>query len=918
MKRKRSSKKQTAKTLLMKDTQQNEAGFYKSETDEKTSGSIAAMRTETGAQRTASLMIGRNDKGMMEFDTNRLSHMIASVIKEISKEAGGMANLSRSLVDEPVSNGPVAQVPFESHQNAEYKQNELDYALAVIKKTMNLDAAEPFNRPVDPVALDIPDYFDIIKTPMDFGTIRDNLENGVKYKNSADVFKDVENIWHNCVVYNKKGDHILKLMNRVKTFFMKHWIAAKLQTEQTPAIIDIQPGTGSFISRHTNRQNESPLVNNFTQLPEPEAGQPEQSSSQQQSSPEKDESDFDTPYSENTRKKSRFQGLADRQKLLLTAGRIKVLTNDRGQPIGPEAVKLTNFLGHISRDGNMAPLTYSGWSKVPEEYKEKMWQKVLATFDIEPGHRQQMLLSIGSKWRNFKSYLKSSYYDTHETDEERLADRDERVLPDQWSVLVNKWSSKEFQKLSARNKANRAKVKFIHTGGQKSLARLLEEEKEKRGDCQELSQAELLIKTRTRNNRQPMNESTASVIAKLRKPVTPTQDDAFNRLTRVDNNNKGGGSQSDAFNHLMRADNNNKGGGSQSESNGGTIVPSHAAALKMVEAKSVEVDEMKQRLTSMEETCSQMAAQMSAMVSMMANMQKAFVGANAPNNVPLSIPVGTPNQSEPNFTSIHEVPEKPTRGRREALKFFKVAPPGRETESKLNFFLPHRRGREDLHFQPVTPEPSESAGSAMFGKSAPVFVLDDIDSMVSTRSTKKKETVPTTQPMPESSRSKGSKSRKIWDTSDSSLTCDLEFNQIGTVKTNLLDKKTKENEDMKQDRALTKKELVHQEADCLMKVQEVTEGEKRSAAISIFQSRPRMEKEAQDVGLDTPFWDVTAWKKVLAELTGESLEEPGSIRVEKVADEVVKAAVGKVAIDDAAKETEGGEQLGDKGDKEKA
>lgn len=33
-----------------------------------------------------------------------------------------------------------------------------------------------------------------------------------------------------------------------------------------------------------------------------------------------------------------------------------------------------------------------------------------------------------------------------------------------------------FQKLSARNKANRAKVKFIHTGGQKSLARLLEEE----------------------------------------------------------------------------------------------------------------------------------------------------------------------------------------------------------------------------------------------------------------------------------------------------------------------------------------------------------------------------------------------------------------------------------------------------------
>lgn len=53
------------------------------------------------------------------------------------------------------------------------------------------------------------------------------------------------------------------------------------------------------------------------------------------------------------------------------------MTNELGQPVGPEACKLTSFLGFIARDGNLAPLTYATWIKMPEEYKENMWQKVL-------------------------------------------------------------------------------------------------------------------------------------------------------------------------------------------------------------------------------------------------------------------------------------------------------------------------------------------------------------------------------------------------------------------------------------------------------------------------------------------------------------------------------------------------------------
>ena len=52
----------------------------------------------------------------------------------------------------------------------------------LLKQIMSKPTAPPFNQPVDPVALNIPSYPDIIKHPMDLGTIRDKLRLN-KYNN---------------------------------------------------------------------------------------------------------------------------------------------------------------------------------------------------------------------------------------------------------------------------------------------------------------------------------------------------------------------------------------------------------------------------------------------------------------------------------------------------------------------------------------------------------------------------------------------------------------------------------------------------------------------------------------------------------------------------------------------------------------
>ena len=47
-----------------------------------------------------------------------------------------------------------------------------------------------FFEPVDPVKLGIPDYFDIIKHPMDFGTVKNNLQNN-KYLKAQEFLADI-------------------------------------------------------------------------------------------------------------------------------------------------------------------------------------------------------------------------------------------------------------------------------------------------------------------------------------------------------------------------------------------------------------------------------------------------------------------------------------------------------------------------------------------------------------------------------------------------------------------------------------------------------------------------------------------------------------------------------------------------------
>lgn len=75
-----------------------------------------------------------------------------------------------------------------------------------------------FNSPVDPVELGLPDYFEVIKRPMDLGTIRKRLENNC-YHNLEDFEGHVHVTFDNAMLYNPEGSVVYNMAKEMKEKF---------------------------------------------------------------------------------------------------------------------------------------------------------------------------------------------------------------------------------------------------------------------------------------------------------------------------------------------------------------------------------------------------------------------------------------------------------------------------------------------------------------------------------------------------------------------------------------------------------------------------------------------------------------------------------------------------------------------------
>eukprot|EP00917_Polyrhabdina_sp_WS-2016_P013783 GHVP01030150.1.p1 GENE.GHVP01030150.1~~GHVP01030150.1.p1 ORF type:complete len:461 (-),score=114.13 GHVP01030150.1:286-1668(-) len=105
------------------------------------------------------------------------------------------------VADEPSLN--------ESQVAEELLKEQMKYCGVVLRSLKRHRDAGAFLHPVDPIALNIPDYLEVIKTPMDFNTVTENYNQG-KYTTPAEFMEDVQLILNNCFTYNKPDTFVYK------------------------------------------------------------------------------------------------------------------------------------------------------------------------------------------------------------------------------------------------------------------------------------------------------------------------------------------------------------------------------------------------------------------------------------------------------------------------------------------------------------------------------------------------------------------------------------------------------------------------------------------------------------------------------------------------------------------------------------
>ncbi|XP_077305392.1 CREB-binding protein isoform X1 [Lithobates pipiens] len=123
--------------------------------------------------------------------------------------------------DEATSNSttPPSTSPSQPRKKI-FKPEELRQALMPTLEALYRQDPEslPFRQPVDPQLLGIPDYFDIVKNPMDLSTIKRKLDTG-QYQEPWQYVDDVWLMFNNAWLYNRKTSRVYKYCTKLAEVF---------------------------------------------------------------------------------------------------------------------------------------------------------------------------------------------------------------------------------------------------------------------------------------------------------------------------------------------------------------------------------------------------------------------------------------------------------------------------------------------------------------------------------------------------------------------------------------------------------------------------------------------------------------------------------------------------------------------------
>ncbi|RVW79398.1 hypothetical protein CK203_056088 [Vitis vinifera] len=87
--------------------------------------------------------------------------------------------------------------------------------------------------------------------------------------------------------------------------------------------------------------------------------------------------------------------------------KLKIEYNSLGSHIGENSVELSSYLGTITR--THVPIIIESWRKVPKETKEKLWDLITTSFNVNQNSKRNCFLLMGIRFQTFKYKLTKKY-----------------------------------------------------------------------------------------------------------------------------------------------------------------------------------------------------------------------------------------------------------------------------------------------------------------------------------------------------------------------------------------------------------------------------------------------------------------------------------------------------------------------------
>lgn len=95
-------------------------------------------------------------------------------------------------------------------------------AVKELKKPKYSHLSWLFEKPVDPTATGAPDYYDVIKHPMDMSTFEHKLYSD-QYSNEEEFEADVRLMFRNCYTYNPPHNSVHQMGRQFEEVFDAYW-----------------------------------------------------------------------------------------------------------------------------------------------------------------------------------------------------------------------------------------------------------------------------------------------------------------------------------------------------------------------------------------------------------------------------------------------------------------------------------------------------------------------------------------------------------------------------------------------------------------------------------------------------------------------------------------------------------------------